>query len=177
MLETNQSVSSLVDALNEPSRTRIGNPWRGTFSVSIAVDIAYEAASLATELDLLGVTYQANFKRDEWGTPKMAFLAIYGLDDQCHILETLVEQLKTSRQRELEDLVAARGPIPPHIVQRLQKSLHWGRDYEYLAQRLNDLRIVGGMGSRGWTARKLKQKLAEATAAAEQAEDEGRRAA
>ena len=177
MHRTTASVSSLVDALNDASRTRIGNPWRGTFHVSIAVDIAQEAASLADELDLLGVTYQANFKRDEQGTPRMAFLAIYALDDQRRILETLGERLTAPRHRSLANLVAARGPIPPELVQRLANSLSWGKSYEYLADRLNDLAIVDSMGSRRWTAKKLKQKLAEATAAAKQAEAEGRRAA
>jgi hypothetical protein len=171
------SVSSLVDALNDRSRTRIGDPWRGTFQISIAVDHAHEASELAKQLDRLGVTYQANFKRDKRGTPTRAFLTIYGLDDQQRILETLAYELEPSRRRSLETLVAARSPISPDVVRKLRVSLSLGKSYEYLAGRLNELGIVSGMGSRHWTPKKLKRKLAEATAEAEQVDRSGQRAA
>jgi hypothetical protein len=89
------SVSSLVDALNDRLRTRIGDPWRGIFHISIAVDLVHEATDLAKQLKRIGVTYQANFKPDELGTP---------------------------------------------------------------ASKLNELKIIDGMGAPGWTSGQLRRK-------------------
>ena len=40
---TNLSISALAAVLNDPYRTRIGNPRRGTFFVTIGADSAQEA--------------------------------------------------------------------------------------------------------------------------------------
>jgi hypothetical protein len=161
------SVSPLAAALNDRSRTRIGNPRRGTFYVSIGVAETVEATELANLLDLIGVSHQANFKRNSEGRPIAAFLAIYRLDDQMRLLEATRAELDPERLNALETLVAARGPIPPDLVRKLEVSLEHGRTYHYLARKLNELQIVDGMGRRLWTATKLRRKLADAVSAGE----------
>jgi hypothetical protein len=172
MAETTLSISPLVAVLNDRSRTRIGNPSRGTNHISIAADQAHEAARLGEELDKLQVTYQTNYQRNERRQPIRALLTIYGLDDQRRLLEAFGQQLDPAREKVLRNLVAARGPIAPDMLKKLQKSLERGKNYEYLAARLNALDIIEGRGNAPWTAKKLRRKLREQASEATQAERE-----
>jgi hypothetical protein len=165
MTETILSISPLVAVLNDRSRARIGNPARGTNHISIAADTPHEAAHLGEELDKLQITYQTNYQRNENRQPIRALLTIYALDDQRRLLEALGQQLDPTRAKALRDLVAARGPIAPDVLQKLRRSLEQGKDYDYLAGRLNALGIIEGRGNAPWTAKKLRRKLSEATEA------------
>ncbi len=152
---TTFGASPLAAALNDRSRTRIGNPRRGTFHLSIAVHDTTEATELGKQLDLVGATYQANFKRNSDGTPTMAFLAIYSLGDQQRLLGALQASLDPDARHALETLVAARGPIPDEIVHRIRDYRSMGKDPGWIATRMNEAGIVDGMGRRGWTAAKV----------------------
>jgi hypothetical protein len=146
-----------VAALNDSTRTRIGNPWRGTYNISIAIADAHEAAALADELDSLEITFQVNYQRDRTGRPKKGFLAIYDLDSQRRLSEALGNGLTDERRSALETLVRARGPIPPETLRRIGATVNMGESYAYVAERMNQLRIVDGMGGRGWTAKKIQE--------------------
>jgi hypothetical protein len=171
------SVSPLVAALNDRSRARIADPVRGTNHISIAADTAREAAQLATQLDQLDITYQANFQRDKHRRPIRALLTIYGVDDQRRLLESVGDELRETRRSGLEKLVVARGLLPTAIVKRIENSRRIGKSYAYIAARLNELNIAEGRGGGPWTARKVRRKLAEAQATAEDSSMQEPRAA
>lgn len=143
-------------ALNDSARTRIGNPWRGTYHLSIATADAHEATALANELDSLGITFQVNYRRDGAERPEKGFLAIYELDSQRRLSEALGNGLEDERRSALETLVRARGPIPPEILRRIGATVNMGESYEYVAGRMNQLRIVDGMRGKGWTPKKIR---------------------
>jgi hypothetical protein len=53
--------------------------------------------------------------------------------------------------------VRARGPVPEHIVSTIRRKRDVHRfSFAQIAHLMNDLRIVDGMGGRGWTARKVQ---------------------
>jgi hypothetical protein len=59
------------------------------------------------------------------------------------------------RRKLLEDLVLARSSIPEDLLARMRTTIEIGKGYDYLADRLNELEIVVGMGGRPWTPRKV----------------------
>jgi hypothetical protein len=155
-ITTNPSASPLVAALKDSTRTRIGNPWRGTYHLSIATADAHEATALANQLDSLGITFQVNYQRDGTGRPKRGFLAIYDLDSLQRLSKALGSGLDEERRSALETLVRARGPIPPEILRRIGATVNMGESYAYVAERMNQLRIVDGMRGKGWTTTKIR---------------------
>lgn len=150
-------------ALNDVTRTRIGKPWRGTFYISTAVSDVQEAQSFAEVLDGLGVTFQANFRRDERGRPLKASLAIYDLDSQRRLLAALGDELDEPRREALDTLVRARGPVPKEVRDRIRASVEWGRSYEQIAQRMTELKVIDGSRA-GWTKKKVRAIDREKTA-------------
>ena len=176
MNTTDTSASPLVAALNDRSRTRISDPTRGPIHISIAADTPHEATHLATQLDRLGITYQANFQRDKRRRPIRALLTIYSVDDQRRLLEGVGDELDEARRRALEKLVVARGPLPPAIVKRIENALAQGKSYTHIAERMNELEIPEGRGRGPWTAHRVRRMLAEARATAEASVPETRAA-
>jgi hypothetical protein len=161
-VNTNYSgASPLVAALNDAARTRIGNPWRGTYQISIATDDVHETTAIAERLDGLDITYQANYRRDRKGRPKQAFLAIYDLASQQRLLEACGKELQEARRTALDTLVRARGPIPDELMQKIRASSEFGRSEAYIAERMNQLQIVDGMGGKGWTVKKVQAALSK----------------
>jgi hypothetical protein len=154
-IKNRSSVTPLVAALNDPARTRIGNPWRGTYHLSIAAN-DWEADILLSVMQELAIDVQVNLSR--WNTAQSErYLAIYDVDSLRSVLATVGEQLKDSVQVALDSLVRARGPIPEYITRatRQKHDVH-GLSFEQIAHLMNDKRIVDGMGGRGWTARKVR---------------------
>jgi hypothetical protein len=89
-------------------------------------------------------------------------VTIYDPDDQRRLFEAVKDDLNVDRGKALEDLVAARGPIPAPLLGRMRATIEAGRSYAYLAEKLNEHRIIAGMGGKHWTARKVKKALASA---------------
>jgi hypothetical protein len=158
MRTENRSVSALVATLNDVARTRIGNPWRGTYHTSVATDDAHEATVFAKILDSLGIVFQANYRRDKNARPETLLLTIYDPASQQRLLVACGDELREKRRAVLETLVRARRPVPDAILQKIQVTIEAGKSYAYIAERMNQLRIVDGMGGRGWTARKVRAK-------------------
>jgi hypothetical protein len=155
MTDTPSSVSPLVAALNT-SRTRLGDPWRGTYHVSIETADVMEATTLANALNAVDVCFQTNYRRNETGRPEKAFLTVYKLDSLRRLLDGLGDQLDDQPRQALDALVRARGPVPLEILRRISESIDLGRTYAQVAQKMNELRVVDGMGGRGWTVRKVR---------------------
>lgn len=151
--------------LNDPRHSRIGNPRTNTWAVSFSSTGVHELAALAAELEALGVEFQTNYARAE--DPKReerqrAFLTIYELASQERLLAAIGPLLGGSRFRKLEDLVAARSPVPDDLLRRMAATIEIGKSYEYLADALNRRGVIAGMGGREWTAKKARRALAKA---------------
>ena len=141
-------------ALNDPSRTRIGNRWRGTYHLSIAAN-DWEADILLSVMQELAIDVQVNLSH--WNTAQSErYLAVYDLDSLRSLLVAIGDQLEEPVRLALDVLVRARGPIPEYIISatRQKHDLH-GLSFEQIAHLMNDKRIVDGMGGRGWTERKV----------------------
>jgi hypothetical protein len=125
--------------------------------------MVHELDRYAKSLDQLGITYQTNYARPERPErAEVAYLAIYAAHDQRRLLESVEDDLVEWSRKKLEDLVRARGPIPEEVLRRMVVTIEAGKSYEYLAQRLNELDIVAGMGGNRWTPKKAKQAVANA---------------
>jgi hypothetical protein len=154
-IKNRSGVSPLVAALNDPSRTRIGNPWRGTYHLSIGAN-DWEADILLSVMRELAIDVQVNLSH--WNTAQSErYLAVYDLDSLRSLLATIGEQLEEPVRLALDVLVRARGPVPEYIISttRQKHDLH-GLSFEQIAHLMNDKRIVDGMGGRGWTERKVR---------------------
>jgi hypothetical protein len=152
----------LAAPLNDPRRSRISDPRKNAWVVTFPTTEVHELARLAKHLDALGVVFQTNYGKAELGDrPERAFLTIYDRESQERLLDAVKDVLKQPRLRLLEDLVAARGPIPPEILTRMTATIRIGRSYEYLADALNRNGIIAGMGGRRWTPAKVRRALDE----------------
>jgi hypothetical protein len=140
---------TLIDVLNDGSRTRIGDPWRGSYHVAIDVTDRPDVHELREQLAALGVTHQVNVGvRDR--------IAIYDPASIKKLLE-LGEQLEPRIHKKLDELVRARGLIPDTIVNGIHWYLDEGKDPEWIAARMNTQRLVDGLGGTKWTADKVLQ--------------------
>ena len=91
-------------------------------------------------------------------------MTIYGREGQRRLLETFGTLLDGSRLLQLEDLVAARGPIPEGILRRIGATIDAGKSYDYVADALNRHGVIAGMGGRRWTATKVRRAVTESSA-------------
>jgi len=124
--------------------------------VSFVESNVHELARLGESLSLLGVNYQANYARAERKErSEVAYIATYWRDDQNRLFAAVKDLLIEPRRKLLEDLVLARSPIPEDILARMRATIRIGKGYDYLAERLNELDIVVGMGGKPWTPRKV----------------------
>ena len=151
-------------ALNDPSRSRIGDPSRGTFYISIPVDELFEADVLGRALTELGIAYQANLARDAEGRAARAYLMIYGRHDQQRLLDRLEPDLDPARRRSLARLVRARSPLPAQIVERIGQMRAGGKTWPQISLWLRESNVTEGVGARGWTPAKARRKYGEALA-------------
>lgn len=151
-----RAVAHLAAYLNTPDRSRIGNPRKNTWFVSFVESNVHELARLGENLSLLGVKYQANYaKAERVERSDVAYLATYWYDDQQRLFEAVKDHLAKHRRKLLEDLVLARGPIPKELLAKMRATIRVGKGYAYLAEKLNELDIVAGMGGKPWTGRKV----------------------
>jgi hypothetical protein len=145
---TTRRADALINALNDRSRTTIGNPWKGTYHVTIDVTNHGDSNQLLSELQALGVNSQVN-------VGYIDRIAIYDPDGLKRLL-ALGDSLDEWTLKRLTTLVRARGPVSEPIVSRIRlyRAMNWG--YERIAERMNECQVATGMGGKGWTAAKVK---------------------
>src|SRR5207244_382633 len=90
-----------------------------------------------------------------------AQVTIYAKGDQKHLFECTHTRLSREQHQRLEDLVLARGPIPDDILEKIWISQQKGRKPNQIAERMNELGVIAGMGGKRWTAKKVGNALAE----------------
>jgi hypothetical protein len=90
----------------------------------------------------------------------MAYVVLYSASDQRTLFEAVESELNEERRQALEDLVLARGPIPPHILERIRKAKRRGWSATKIADTMNERGIIAGMGGVHWTPKKVRAALA-----------------
>jgi hypothetical protein len=144
-----------VAALNDPTRTQIGNPWRGIYGLSVAAN-DWEADLLVRLMRELVIDVRVNVSRRN-STQSQRYLAVYDIDSLGSLLSTIGDQLNQPTRLALDVLVRARGPVPEHIVSAIRQKRDVHRfSFAQIAHLMNDMQIVDGMGGRGWTLSKVR---------------------
>jgi hypothetical protein len=148
------STNLLVTALNS-RQTRIGDPWKGSYHLSIQVEDREVAETLAEQMRAIGVEPRVNRKLDADGNPKRFFVAVYALESLETLLDSLRDVLEEPQREKLSTLVRARGPIHPGVVEHIH-FLHdvAKRSDEAIAVELTRRRWVSG-SRKGWTSKKV----------------------
>jgi Recombinase len=149
----------LAAALNDPQRTRLGNPDRNTWTVTFFPRSADQIYRLTRDLDQSGVKIQVNHRSGEHQAGEIiAYVVIYDLEEQRKLLELVRDQLSESRGEAFEKLVLARGPIPDDVLERMINTINNGKSYEYLAEKMTERGIVAGRGQK-WTPNKVRKAV------------------
>jgi hypothetical protein len=152
-------VASLAAALNDPQRTRLGNPDRNTWTVTFFPRSADQIFRLTRDLDQFGVRFQVNHRSAEHQAGEIiAYVVIYDLEEQRKLLELVRDQLSESRGEAFEKLVLARGPIPDDVRERMINSIDSGKSPEYVAAKMNELDVIPGRGQK-WTPKKVRKAV------------------
>jgi hypothetical protein len=155
-------VASLAAALNDPKRAKIGNPERNIWYVCFTPRSGEELDRIAQDLNQLGVTFQINHLSGEGSAGAIiAYLAIYDLEEQNKLLDSMGDRLEGPRRMAFENLVLARGPIPDDVLAKMIATIDAGKSPEYLADKLNELGIVAGRGQK-WTPKKVRKAVNDA---------------
>jgi hypothetical protein len=162
MLTTRRAVAGLAPALNDANRSLIGDPRRGSYTVSFRTNDMSEARRVANQLASLGLNARTNLRYDDRGEPTLAYVVLYDAADQRRLFEILESRLDPNRRQRLEDLVLARGPIPDELLERIwvaSERLDWSADQ--LAKEMNRQGIIAGMRGIRWTVKKVRAALDE----------------
>jgi hypothetical protein len=155
-------VAALAAALNEVDRALIGDPREGNYKVAFKTENMMEAMERARQLARLGVIPRTTIEHDtRFGEPILAHVNIYAKGDQKHLFESAQTRLSREQRKRFEDLVLARGPIPDDILEKIWISYQRGRKPTQIAERMNELGVIAGMGGKRWTAKKVRDALAE----------------
>jgi hypothetical protein len=161
-LDYEQAMAAIVDALNDRDHTLIGDPREGVYKVAIMTSNMKEAMERARQLAKIGIIPTTSIEHDSFGRPIWAQVTIYAKGDQKHLFECTETRLSREQRQRFEDLVLARGPIPDDILEKIWISHHrGGRKLNQIAERMNELGVIAGMGGKRWTAQKVRKALAE----------------
>ena len=152
----------MAAALNNPDRSVIGNPRKGTYAVRFVTNDMDEALELARLLAGLHLDVHMNCKCDETGVPMSPYVNLYDASKQKQLFELVESELNEERRQQLEDLVLARGPIPPELLERIRRADQNGWSPMGIADEMNERGIIAGMGGHRWTAKKVTAALAAA---------------
>jgi hypothetical protein len=159
-LDYQHALAAIVDALNDVDWTVIADPREGAYRVAFGSNPS-EAMERARQLARIGIIPRTSIEHDSFGTPVWAQVTIYATGDQKHLFECTETRLSREQRERLEDLVLARGPIPDDILEKIWVSHQRGRKPNQIADRMNELGVIAGMGGKRWTAQKVRKALAE----------------
>jgi hypothetical protein len=153
---THADLSPLAAAINDPTVTFIGDPWRGTYHLRLDVTELANGEQLRLLL-VEGLRADVTVSHPHHGTK--TYLCVYKVEQLARILEACGEQLEESQREKLDVLVRARSPIPPAFVDAFRERRNRGLTHEQIAAELNDKRVPDGMEGKGWTAKKVRRAL------------------
>ena len=149
MLNSAVRVPTLTAALNDRSRTTIGNPWSGSYHVAIDVTNTPDATQLLKDIERLGANPKLNLGyRDR--------IAIYDVDSFVR-LRGLGDDLDEYVRTRLTTLIRAKEPVPDITRDFIANHLAMRWTHEQIAGELNRKRATRGMGGKGWTAEKVRR--------------------
>jgi hypothetical protein len=176
-LDYEHALAAIVEALNDVDRspfpaglgrvgprideTVIDDPREGAYRVAFGTSNMKQAMERAKQLATIGIIPRTSIEHDSFGTPIWAQVTIYAKGDQKHLFECTQTRLCRDQRQRLEDLVLARGPIPDDILEKIWISYERGRKPNQIAERMNELGVIAGMGGKRWTAQKVRKALDE----------------
>lgn len=161
-MDYQHALAAIVEALNDVDRTVIDDPREGAYRVAFGTSNIKQAMERAEQLATIGIIPRTSIEHDSFGTPIWAEVTIYANGDHKHLFECTQTRLRREQRRRFEDLVLARGPIPDDILEKIWISHHrGGRKLNQIAERMNELGVIAGMGGKRWTAQKVRKALAE----------------
>jgi hypothetical protein len=174
-LDYQHALAAIVEALNDVDRSpfpvRLGpradeavidDPREGSYRVAFGTSDMKRAMERARQLATIGIIPRTSIEHDSLGFPVWAQVTIYAKGDQKHLFECTQTRLCRDQRQRFEDLVLARGPIPDDILEKIWISHHrGGRKLNQIAERMNELGVIAGMGGKRWTAQKVRKALDE----------------
>ena len=161
-MEYQHALAAIVEALNDVDRAVIDDPRQGAYRVAFGTSDMKRAMERARQLATIGIIPRTSIEHDSLGFPAWAQVTIYAKGDQKHLFECTETRLSREQRQRFEDLVLARGPIPDDILEKIWISHHrGGRKLNQIAERMNELGVIAGMGGKRWTAQKVRKALAE----------------
>jgi hypothetical protein len=118
-----------------------------------------EAVQIPRNLVATGILPTGKVEYDpRFGHAIRVHVNIWTHNDQKKLLQGIGKHLVPERRQQLEDLVLARGPVPPDIVERIWAAHQRGLSPDKIARKMNEQGITAGMG-KGWTAKKVRDQL------------------
>jgi hypothetical protein len=161
-LDNQHALAAIVDALNDVDNAVIDDPREGAYRVAFGTSDMKEAMERAKQLArMIGIIPRTSIEHDSLGFPVRAQVTIYAKADQKRLFECTKTRLSREQRLRFEDLVLARGPIPDDILEKIWISPERGRKPNQIAERMNELGVIAGMGGKRWTAQKVRKALAE----------------
>ena len=146
------TVTRLAELLNDPTRSWIDDPNTGSLTVSFLAAGWGEAEKLARmlrSLELLPRFGQTS------GEP--VIVNVYTGSDQRRLYQAVEAELEPDRRRLFDQLLQARGSIPLHLLDRIERLDALECTPDEIADQLSESR-VGGDGR--WTAEQVQRVLA-----------------
>ncbi len=155
------ALAAVAAALNDESRSEISDPRQGVYRVSLQTADMKEAMQLARHLATLGIIPKTVIEHDQFGNPHIARVTIWPREDRKHLFNRTHTHLKPERRTRFEDLIRVFEPIPAEVLERMRNAHQRGMSHAKIAEHLNQLDLITGMGGKSWTARKVRAALAE----------------
>jgi hypothetical protein len=150
---------TIVAALNDPGRSRIGDPRRGSYAVSFITRDAKEAQALEKALAALDLLAMIEYKHEP-DAGELIYVSVWDVGDQRRLFRMVEDQLSQGRRELFQQLVRARGPILPALLEKIKQAHEQGRSPAKIAEELNELGVLDGMKGKTWTTRRIEAALA-----------------
>ena len=146
------TVTRLAELLNDPTRSWIDDPNTGSLTVSFLATDQREADKLARMLRSLELLPRFG---ETAGEP--VIVNVYTGSDQRRLYQAVEAELEPDRRRLFDQLLQARGSIPLHLLDRIERLDALECTPDEIADQLSESR-VGGDGR--WTAEQVQRVLA-----------------
>ena len=86
-------------------------------------------------------------------------MAVHDVENQRRLFDVLEDSLRDGQRELLDELVRARGPIPPELLERIHRADKLGCSPEEIAEQLDRDGYIDGMDDKHWTSGKVKGAL------------------